>query len=164
MPPGGGRCGWGEVRARWNGASENEGLRGRFVIEVGLAHVSSVYLQPGRDQGLGDSVREMQVVRQRDAGAVRVGAAHTLTVARLEGQQEMTVATEHPLELREHLGEVLRRSVDDRIPADGAAEKPVWKRESSKPSLLEADVRVRVPGDGEHRLRHVHTNDIESLR
>ena len=50
-------------------------------------------------------VSGMPVGGERDAGAVRVSPAHTLTVARLEGQQHMTIASENPLEFRDTLVE-----------------------------------------------------------
>ncbi len=79
-----------------------------FVIEFGLAHGSRAYLQSGCDRRPGDSVRGLPVGGQGDAGGVRVGTLHSFTVARLEGEQEMTTRREHPLEFGEYLVEVLR--------------------------------------------------------
>jgi hypothetical protein len=45
---------------------------------------------------------------------------HFLAVACLECHEEMTAVGEHSLELGEHLAQMLRRGVDDRIPTDGA--------------------------------------------
>jgi hypothetical protein len=53
--------------------------------------------------------------------------------------------------------------VDDRIPTDSADEGSVLKRERGETSLLEADVGVRPPGDGQHRARQVDTNDVEPV-
>jgi hypothetical protein len=80
-----------------------------------------VYVEPCPGQQLGDVVGLQPVGVAGDVVAVGLGHAPAL-VADVEAEQQLPTGREHPEELREDVGELLRRGVDDRVPGQDAAE------------------------------------------
>ena len=86
---------------------------------------------------------------------------HRLTL-RLKSKKQVTPRYQDPHQLAECLGEPIRRCVDDRVPAHSTCEHSRVDRKCIELTFFELDVRMRGPSDREHRLGHVHADDIEA--
>ncbi len=70
-------------------AGDDEGLRRRLVVELGLSDGAGVHGEPGGDQRANHVIRGVPVAGQRQPRTEGVGAVQGLSVTGLERQQQV---------------------------------------------------------------------------
>ncbi len=93
---------------------------------------------------------------------LRVSTVYRLA-RRLKCKECVPPRHQDSLKFTECLDEPIRRRVNDRVPAHSTREHSRFDRKCIELTLFELDVRMCGPSDGEHRLGHVDTDDLETV-
>ena len=110
----------------------------------------------------GNLLHTVPVADEWQVCTVRISSVYRLTL-RLKRKEYVTPRCQDPRQFAECLGEPIRRCVDDRVPAHGTSERSRFDRKGIELTLFELDVRMCGPSDSEHRLGHVHADDVEAM-
>jgi hypothetical protein len=85
-------------------------------------------------------------------------------VADLEREQQVPARCQCAMEFGEHRRQFLWWCVDDRVPRDDTAESTIRCVHSGDRAFVEPQVRIRLPGHGNHRWREVDTEGVQPER
>ena len=82
---------------------------------------------------------------------------------RLKRKECVPSRHQDPLQFTECVSKSIWRRVNDRVPEHSTREHSRFDRKCIELTLFERDVGMCVPSDGEHRLGHVHSDDLEAV-